>query len=206
MPLEQRLRLRQQAATSAAAAHRQPPSAARAALATADHVVDGGVGNQTLTQVPLNQRLPRIGRRKPSTPPTRLPAAAAANIVSEPAQPPRSVVVPPTSTAAAGTEQPACLPRSPPVMQNRQPQPRQPQPQQADIPRPSGSATTHSTLPLVPLHQQQQQQTAMAPPAQASSACAGIGPPSCCWGQCSRFAGLASPPALAAAAGAAPCV
>lgn len=168
---------------SAAPAQWQPTAVARAALAAADPAADGGVGNQTLTQVPLNQRLPRIRRRKPSTPPTRQPAAAAANMVSEPAQPPCPVAAPPESTAAASTELAACLPHPSPVMQHRQPQPQQPQPQpqQAGISRPSGSASTQGTsaqLPLVPLHQQQQQQqqTAMGPPEQASSAFAVIGP------------------------------
>ena len=153
---------------SAAAAQWQPTTVARAALATTDPAADGGA-NQSLTQVPLNQRLPHIRRRKPSAP-TRQPAAAAANIVSEPVRPPCPVAATPASTAAASAELPACLPRPPSVLQTQQPQPHQ-----AGIPCRRGPATVHSILahlPLLPL--QQQQQSAMAPPAQAGSACTGI--------------------------------
>jgi hypothetical protein len=159
---------------SAAAAQWQPTAVARASGATADPAADEGADpNQTLTQVPLKQRLPHIRRRKPSAPPKRQPAAAAANMVSETAQPPCPVAAPPESRAAASTEQlAACLPRPSLVMQHRQPQP-----QQADIPRPTGPATALGTLaqmPLLPLQQQQQQQSVVAPPVQTSSACTGV--------------------------------
>lgn len=164
MPLG--LRLKQRATGSAAAAQWQLATTARVAPATGDPAENSDVGiDQTLTQVPLDQRLPHKGRQKLSVHRAIQQPAAAADNISHPPQP-RSPAAAPAGwpTASARNEPAACPPPQPMPLQQLQQM--QPQPQQAAALQ-LGTDATRSAVPHPLLLQQQ---SASAGPAQRDGA------------------------------------